>query len=97
MQRTADCHDQVSDTCLPEAADVMDDAAAVELSEGIAPPAGLQDPACHGSGTRLLDRSDSCHAYLGHGRAHGVPRVSGHDSDGERPLDYYRRCSGGPE
>src|SRR5262245_2282445 len=96
MQCTADFHDQIADAGLPQAAGVVDDATAVELSEGIAPPAGLQNRACHFSGTRLLDRSDSCHEYLVDWSAHVVPRVSGHDSDGERPRDDYRRCSSGP-
>jgi hypothetical protein len=68
----------------------------VELSEGITPPAGLQNRACHVSGTRLLDRSDSCHEHLVYWSVHVVPRVSGHDSDGERPLNCYRRCADGP-
>ena len=32
MQRTADFHDQISDTRLPQAADVMDDAAALDAA-----------------------------------------------------------------
>ncbi len=36
----------------------------VELSEGIAPPTGLQNRACHVSGTRLLKGAGSCHEYL---------------------------------
>src|SRR4051812_25198477 len=36
----------------------------VELSEGIAPPAGLQNRACHFCGTRLLNSVASGHEYL---------------------------------
>jgi len=32
MQRTTDCHNEITDACLPEAADVVDDAAALDAA-----------------------------------------------------------------
>src|SRR5262245_701416 len=66
----------------------------VELSEGIAPPAGLQNRACHFSGTRLLKSVGFCHKYLSGEIALCGLRVSGRDSDGGPPPDC-DRCDPG--
>jgi hypothetical protein len=69
MQRTADFHDQISDTRLPEAADVMDDAAALDAAvdvldahapTGDAPIRGLLR-ACELPSSRLPGRHDDLH------------------------------------
>ena len=66
MQRTADFHHQVTDAGLPEAADVVDDAAALDAAvdvldahtpAGNAPLGGFL-PACEGAPPRLLRRHD---------------------------------------
>ena len=66
MQRTADFHHQVTDTGLPEAADVVDDAATLDAAvhmldadtqAGNAPMGGFLR-ACEGSPPRLLRRHD---------------------------------------
>src|SRR5262249_57975494 len=67
-------------------------------SERVAPPAGLQNRACHFCGTRLLSCMVSCHEYLTTWRVREVHRVSGHDSDDGPPpgcctccqTDYHR-------
>jgi hypothetical protein len=69
MQRTADLHDQILDTRLPEAADVADDAAALDATvdvldahapTGDAPISGLLR-ACELPSSRLPGRHDDLH------------------------------------
>ena len=69
MQRTADLHDQILDTRLPEAADVVDDAAALDATvdvldahapTGDAPIRGLLR-ACELPSSRLPGRHDDLH------------------------------------
>jgi hypothetical protein len=66
MQRTADFHDQIPDPCLPQAAGVVDDTAALEAAvdvldahapTGDAPIRGFLR-ACEGSAPRLPSRHD---------------------------------------
>ena len=59
----------------------------VELSEGIAPSAGLQNRACQSPGTRLLKRDGSCHKYAPDTIDRDGHHVSGRDSDGGPPPD----------
>jgi hypothetical protein len=69
MQRTADFHDQIAGTCLPEAADIVDDAAAldaaVDVLDAHAPTgdAPIRDllRACELPSSRLPGRHDDLH------------------------------------
>jgi hypothetical protein len=66
MQRTADFHDQIADACLPQAADVVDNAAALDAAVDVlnahAPPrdAPIRGPlrAREGAAPRLPGRHD---------------------------------------
>ena len=69
MQRTTDLHDQIADTRLPEAANIMDDAAALDATvdvldahapTGDAPIRGLLR-ACELPAARLPGRHDDLH------------------------------------
>jgi hypothetical protein len=69
MPRTADFHDQISDARLPEAAEVVDDAAALDATVDVleadtpASEASIASflRACEGSAPRLPGRHDDFH------------------------------------
>jgi hypothetical protein len=69
MQRTADFHDRLSDPCLPEATDVVDDAAAIDATVDVLDThAATGDTVVHslllareGTAPGLLRRHDGFH------------------------------------